>query len=380
MKLFTQQNKKVGTVLSLDKMKNILLFVFLIFTVEKTYGQAAGGNQLIILPLFGYSDEQGIGIGANAAWLGISGGTWDANTALYASTLFGQFNLSGDITNKKLFDFLYVNVGGMVYKGQRSLYYGAGNLTDIKNVTQFSITDQSLYTRVGVTVYPSVIAGVGLIYRSTSIDRGADLSLPQYLDTYPIDPHKSGTTNTATTVFLQYDTRTSLAPQEGQMAYISWDQDQPWFNGDLSLQRLSLEALKLWPVSDKTLIVLTRFKHEHEWGNDVPFFLKSRIGGVSSLRGYKANRYTDNASQVFNIEPRWTFWTPGGNLVQRFDLSLAYEFGRVFNYETIPPVDSYHTDWDLGLTAVLPSGLPIRLDYAVGPESTLFYLHLFQPF
>jgi outer membrane protein assembly factor BamA len=147
----------------------------------------------------------------------------------------------------------------------------------------------------------------------------------------------------------------------------------------LSLQKLRIELQKFWPLLDK-LTLLTRARYDHQWGKDVPFYLESKLGGQSSLRGFRSNRYIDAASQVFNIEPRWSFWEINTSVIKKIELSVAYEFGRVFNYENLPPFDSYHFDWDFGLTFITGADLPIRLDYAVSPESSLFYLHLFQPF
>jgi hypothetical protein len=133
-------------------------------------------------------------------------------------------------------------------------------------------------------------------------------------------------------------------------------------------------------IGDKSLILVSRGKFQHEWGDNIPFFLQEAIGGADSLRGFYTNRYADAVSTVINEEGRYTFWTPGATWMQRLEVSMAFELGEVSTYSTLPPFGGYHTDWDVGLTGLLEGGVPIRLDYAWSPESDLIYLHLFYPF
>ena len=83
---------------------------------------------------------------------------------------------------------------------------------------------------------------------------------------------------------------------------------------------------------------------------------------------------------LFDIEGRWDFWDPGF-LVESLELSLGLDMGRVFEFEVLPPLlDDYHLGWTIGLTGILAGGLPVRFDWARGPEGDLFYLHLLYPF
>ena len=135
-------------------------------------------------------------------------------------------------------------------------------------------------------------------------------------------------------------------------------------------------------LSEKELVLATRGKYDYVWGENVPFFLNSILGGASSLRGYNTNRFIDAGSILFNFEPRWTFWEPNGSLFQRFELSLGIDSGRVFNGNTFPPLpfNEYHFDTDVGITGILEGVAPLRLDYAFTADAGLVYLHLFYPF
>lgn len=288
--------------------------------------------------------------------------------------------LSTQMVNKKFLGTLYMDVGASYIQSQRNFFYGLGNNSSKGAYTQYSFLDNSYYAKMGFEIWQSIVLGAGLLYRSTGLNLGADPTAPQYFDIYPNDPNYSGTTNWATTLFAQYDTRQGLAPQSGDFAILSWDQNQPWYGSSLSMQRLRMEGLRYWLIQDKVLTVLTRAKYEHVWGEQVPFFLKSRLGGQSSLRGYVHNRFIDAASFLINAEPRWTFWVPGGSWINRMELSLGLDIGRVFEKENVPPFDPYHTNWDIGLTAITSSNVPIRLDYSVAGEANLFYLHLLYPF
>lgn len=364
-------------------MKALLLALLIGLLIPgQIHAQAADGSEkLVVLPLFGYSDEQGLGVGANAAWLNVDGSSWNVSTDLFASALYQQTYLSLGVFNRKLFDVLLIQFGGFINRSTRALFYGLGNDSSLADVSQYSVVDHFVYARGGVNIIPGLAAGLGYSHRSTSIDRGSDPVMQQFQDRFSTNPRLSGTTTTASHIFMSYDTRPNvLAPQEGELIFAMLEQAQPRSGEDLAQQRLFLTGTKYWTISEKDLLVATRAQYDHQWGEDVPFFLQSKLGGQTTLRAFRNNRYIDAASILFNVEPRWVFWAPGGAVFERFELSAGMDTGRVFNYESIPPWDSYHTGWDFGLTGLLAGGVPLRLDYASGPEGSLIYLHLFHPF
>jgi outer membrane protein assembly factor BamA len=362
-------------------MKTLSFFFLILLLPLRVWAQTAGEERFLFVPLVGYSDEQGVGIGADAAWLNVSGSSWTVNSSLFSSSLYNQTFLNLSVTNNKLFELGWFQAGGFIYNSTRSLFYGLGNGSGLANATQYAINDNDVYLRGGIRIYDELIFGVGYAHRSTGIDRGSDPLLPQFLDVYANSPRISGTTTTSTSVFFAYDTRTpTFAPQEGNFGYMSLSQAQPRSGEDLAQKDFLITGVNYYDIIDKDLILVSRGKFEHEWGENVPFFLQTALGGVDSLRGFRTNRFIDAVSTLINEEGRFTFWNGGSGLIQRLELSLAFELGEVSTYSEFPPFGGYHTDWDLGLTGLLEGGIPIRLDYAFSPESGLIYLHLFYPF
>src|SRR5258708_1143675 len=80
-------------------------------------------DKILILPLFGYSDEQGLGVGANATWLNMAGSPWTIDTSLFSSAIYGQTYLSANVTDRKFFDDLYFQMGGFANRSTRALFY-----------------------------------------------------------------------------------------------------------------------------------------------------------------------------------------------------------------------------------------------------------------
>ncbi|MDZ4678055.1 MAG: BamA/TamA family outer membrane protein [Oligoflexia bacterium] len=348
-----------------------------------SFAQSDSTERVLVLPLAGYSDEQGLGVGANAAWFNMLGSGWSSSAALFASTLYSQTRIDYDVYNRNFFDVVYANVGGFYNRSTRSLFYGLGNNSSLSDASQYAINDTQIFGRVGVKIFSEVVAGVGYSHRSTGIDRGADPNLQQFFDRWSTNPSLSGSVTTATSVFATYDTRTpNLAPQSGSFVFTSLEQLQPRSGQDLHQQRYTLHGQHYLPIMDKDFLILLRGRYEKQWGENIPFYLQPKLGGSTSIRALKNNRYIDSGNILFNIEPRYTLWSPGGAIFERIEISFGIDAGRVFDYENIPPRpwDSYRIGYDIGLTGILAGGIPLRIDLAPGAEGTLFYVHLFYPF
>src|SRR5258708_5595188 len=142
-------------------MKNLLSFLSaLLFTLA---AQAQNSEEhFLVLPLVGYSDEQGLGLGANAAWLNMSGTSWNLSGDIFASTIYSQTHIGLDFYNRHLFDLLYIDLGGFFMRSSRSLFYGLGNKTSLDDASQYAVNDNFVFVRVGVgLIFDGLVFGVG---------------------------------------------------------------------------------------------------------------------------------------------------------------------------------------------------------------------------
>ena len=345
-------------------------------------GQATNEEKFFILPLAGYSSQFGFGAGASAAWINMGKSSWQASTAAYYGTMYSLNFVSVDLLNRHWLGFLYADFGGTYYQNYRALFFGFGNNSNYNNEVQFSTQRDYGYARLGVRFLNYFVVGGGVTQGTMTIDRGADPSLPQFLDIYGTSAaYPSGATTTFLQGFLTYDSRLpETAPQQGNLLSLLLEQSEPFGNETLAEQHLEVIGENFLDLVDKDLLLVTHLKYEKVWGNGTPFFLEAPVGGLDTLRGFEVSRFIDTGSTTLNFEPRWSFWKPNGSFIKRLELSSAFEMGQVFSNGLVPPPYGYHIDMDFGFTVVMHGDLPIRFDYAISDESSLVYLNLFYPF
>ena len=67
-------------------------------------------------------------------------------------------------------------------------------------------------------------------------------------------------------------------------------------------------------------------------GYEVPFFLRSQLGGGESLRGYSTGRFSDKDSALATLEYRFPVWRhPSPGETHRMDGRIFMDAGRVFS-------------------------------------------------
>jgi hypothetical protein len=351
----------------------------LLFFSVPARSQSEGGA-LAVVPVVGLNGDEGSSVGLELGWLKMMSTNWDLRASGFYGYRYQQSSLGVQLMNKKLLDFLYVSFEGGYVFSQRRLFHGLGNMTSLLDPTQYSILSHRAEGKVGVRVLDSLILGVSGAWVHTEVGSGNREDHPQLVNFYTSDRLRRGTALRPLGAFLIYDDQDSdAAPLRGSELLFLYEKNQQ--TGDEpEYTRVFTTAKHTLPLVDSELVSVFRIHHERVWGGDMPFFGRAKLGGPTNLRSFSRGRFTDFSSILYGVEPRWVFWRPG-DYFERMELSTGVEAGRVFSDGTITTLyDQLHVSWVGGLTFVLKSGIPLRLDVAAGPEGTLGYLHLFYPF
>jgi hypothetical protein len=106
---------------------------------------------------------------------------------------------------------------------------------------------------------------------------------------------------------------------------------------------------------------------------DMPFYERPSLGGGDTLRGYIANRFTDNAS--WHAVAEYRFWViPRGFAVtdtiriERVGMALFYEAGTVADSLDALPAARAHTSYGVGLRFSLERTALFRADLGFSKE------------
>lgn len=125
---------------------------------------------------------------------------------------------------------------------------------------------------------------------------------------------------------------------------------------------------------------------------DVPFYAMNRLalpkdevrtglGGFPTLRGYSTNRFVGRNTVNADAELRWSFaeftvWE------QHLKTAAAtfVDTGRVFDNLGTLSTERWKTSYGIGLRLAWNLATVISFDYGIGPEGSLFFMQLGQPF
>jgi hypothetical protein len=106
---------------------------------------------------------------------------------------------------------------------------------------------------------------------------------------------------------------------------------------------------------------------------NVPFYERPSLGGSDTLRGYIANRFTDNSS--WHAVAEYRFWViPRGFAltdtirIERVGMALFYEAGTVADRLDLLPAAQVHTSYGVGLRFSLERTAVFRADVGFSRE------------
>ncbi|MCP5464406.1 MAG: BamA/TamA family outer membrane protein [Deltaproteobacteria bacterium] len=102
---------------------------------------------------------------------------------------------------------------------------------------------------------------------------------------------------------------------------------------DTGFQGFKAEGVLLVPFLKERTITAMRFFVQDMYGDNIPFYLQSDLGGANELRSFIPNRFTDTGKMIFTWEQRINYWSPslfGINVELYADPFI--EVGRVFNH------------------------------------------------
>lgn len=295
-----------------------------------------------------------------------------------ASTMGGGFYTSskswglGGIQKFFLFEDRVRIMAGGAYAVFNYDYYGIGNDSGSEKVSIPLHQEGSGFIVEGLyRVWERFFVGPNyrLIKTETQLNIDWD-ELP-----IPLPPPKALNADIAAIGFrIQRDSRDSqYYPLEGSLLDFKANFFDESFGGDYNYQQVKIGFNKYVALSPRQVLAM-RFSSCHT-GGDAPFFGDCALGNSEDIRGYPAGRYRDRhflATQAeYRLQLPWRFGLVGfGGLGE-----VAESFGK-FNAKNIRPSAGG------GVRFMLASEnkINLRFDFAVGEDSTAWYVGLMEAF
>lgn len=180
---------------------------------------------------------------------------------------------------------------------------------------------------------------------------------------------------------LIWDTRDSREfPKAGRHVEASGLFVPPGFDGNPFYSGYGLVGKEIFTLGERFTTVF-RLTLEELFGDSIPFYMQTSLGGENDLRSFVKRRFTGRGRILFDVEER--ILVKSLTIMKaKFDLSLDpfFAVGQVFDrwgeiqFNNLQPVGG------IGFRALVPPAVVGRVDFAFGAEGFNAYTTLNYPF
>jgi len=300
-------------------------------------------------------------------------------------------SLSERIERKVLFSYIdpafsngryALSVGGTFFKNATARFFGLGPETGENDETNYTAREFRAYWKFGLHMNEVTQIAVGQRYRDMRLQRGAT-DLPFTLQSFPTVDGVQGASILGHRATFHYDTRDNLvSPTDGAQVTAYAELNQNLRNDDHPVfYRYELEAKKLFPSDSKRMVLVVRGDIQLTFGEQVPFYEQSSLGGQNNLRGYGVDRFIDKHLLVVNIEERiHVLRAKFLNVAAELEVAPFVDMGRVFNTFQTEILTNYRITPGIGFRAMVRPNVVGRVDYGYSKEGGAVFAGLDYPF
>ena len=269
-------------------------------------------------------------------------------------------------------------------------FFGFGNSTVDAAETNYTGDTTIVLGGVDVNLPYDLKVGTQTRLREEHVRRGGVDTVTQLVTNPELvgTPGLSPTTIVGQRFGLRYDTRDGSAiATEGNFADGGVEIVDQAFGSSASYIKYSLEGRSFQPLRpDKAFIFAMQAVLDYTQGGDrAPFYDRSPLGGMSSMRGFGSNRFIDNHRCFLRGELRSNVWEPRilpeqFNVRGHIELAPFIEMGRVFNSSRTFPLEDPHVDGGVGLRAVVAPQVVAFVDFGTSGSSPSVFTGVDYPF
>jgi len=278
-----------------------------------------------------------------------------------------------------------LSFGGTFFKNATARFFGLGPETTLDDQTNYTAREFRAYWKFGVHMNEVTQIAVGQRYRDVSLQPGAT-DLPFTVDQFPGVNGIGGATILGHRATFHYDTRDNLvSPTDGSQVTLYAELNQNLRSGTNPIfYRYELEAKKLFPSESKHMVLVVRGDVQLTFGDDVPFYEQSSLGGQNNLRGYGVDRFIDKHLAVVNIEERiHVARAKLMGVAAELEVAPFVDMGRVFGNigtKSQKPFTNWQITPGIGFRALVRPNVVGRVDYGYSKEGGAVFAGLDYPF
>ncbi len=273
--------------------------------------------------------------------------------------LYSQFNI--------FFDKYYFSGEAGYYK-YSYFFYGTGS----KEVPGelYAVNYPRIKISGAYRFTPNFYAGPSFLYEKYNILKTADNGELAKGNV----PGSAGSIVTGAGLHFIYDNRDKvLYPGKGYLLNVSFTRNGKFLGGNYNFSKYTIDASLYKKLNANSILVVNSF-NSFATGS-VPFQQLAQLGGGKIMRGYYQGRYTDKNLSALQTELRSVIY-------KRLGVALFGGMAIIGNGSPVLDFTSVYKNYGAGLRFTLnrKEHLNLRLDYALGRQSSGFYLGFGEAF
>lgn len=355
------------------------------------------GNSYGLMPVFVLTDKESKAIKSLFALIGQYNETVKADVALLAYfypkknqeiTFYGEWGqkyfreISTRYFNAKLGERFYLDLNFSYLQSPFGFYYGLGPQTKKSDKTNYVFEKFHFEGELAYYFRDHFRLGFMLKYLNMDLKGGAKKSIPSSESIFSANPEFSDSQNLRLGLSLTYDTRENGPySRSGVLGRLEYQFSHKNLISDTSFQKFSFEGIWLSEIMKKRWTQALRLKVEKLYGNQIPFYELSSLGGSDEMRAFVPGRYYDKGKFILQIEERVRVFSYElfGNYFEVY-LDPFIEIGKVFDQFSIKSLEDVSAVAGIGLRTFVPPNIIARLDFAYGSDGFVIYTTLNYPF
>jgi outer membrane protein assembly factor BamA len=279
----------------------------------------------------------------------------------------------------------FVDIGAQFFKNATKRYFGLGQTTPEDHETNYTGREIEVHWNFGIHLNDVTRLSVNQRFRDVAIQRGGVEDEPFSKNRFPDDPGIDGATILAHRLVFQYDSRDNLeSPTAGARfeAFAELAQNFDRRNIDDQLYfRYGFDAKQLFPSPSKRYIFVARAMLQLSFGDGIPFFEQSSLGGENNLRGFGRDRFIDKHMVAVNVEERMHLMAlKMFNVTIELEMVPFVDMGRTYKDFEYRQFNEWEVTPGVGFRGIVRPNLVSRVDWGYSREGGAVFAGLSYPF
>jgi outer membrane protein assembly factor BamA len=279
----------------------------------------------------------------------------------------------------------FVDIGAQFFKDATKRYFGLGQTTPEGHETNYTGREIEVHWDFGIHINDVTRLSVNQRFRDVDIQRGGVDDEPYSKKRFSDDPGMDGATILAHRLVFQYDSRDSLvSPTAGTRFEAFAELAQNFERRDVDDQlysRYGFDARKLFPSRNKRYIFVARAMMQLSFGDGIPFFEQSSLGGENNLRGFGRDRFIDKHMVAVNVEERMHLMALKMlNVTIELEMVPFVDMGRTYKDFKYRQFNEWEVTPGVGFRGIVRPNLVSRVDWGYSREGGAVFAGLSYPF